>query len=279
MKIINSDQTLQQFIPNTFATVEGETSLFEKLYTFLEQSEQWATDTLTGTTTLLKLAAAETDNRQRLLISKLIVSQALLQAIPSLDLVLTPNGFGIVSTSNIAPASKERVSRLIDSIEQTRDNAIEALLLHLPESEEWLESSQATFFSATLFPTLSLCDKVGIKAHRWQEYIRLREQVIEIETDLAATYFSTEQLESFRHEALTQFAHTDKYVRMVIQTIRMIIIARILDRPVNTQTYYDIVNVLRQNPLKFPEWHASQVASLFEPPKFENKKQSGGFWL
>lgn len=39
--------------------------------------------------------------------------------VPSLDLVLTPNGFGIVSNQNVAPASRDRVARLIASLEKS----------------------------------------------------------------------------------------------------------------------------------------------------------------
>ena len=52
-------------------------------------------------------------------------------AIPSLDLVLTPNGFGIVNTTTIVPASKERIERLQLSIESLRDTVIEQLLHRL----------------------------------------------------------------------------------------------------------------------------------------------------
>ena len=39
-------------------------------------------------------------------------------AIPHLDLVLTDNGFGVVSTQTVAPASAERVNRLIQQVQQ-----------------------------------------------------------------------------------------------------------------------------------------------------------------
>ena len=61
----------------------------------------------------------------------------MLRAVPSLDLVLTPNGFGIVSNQNVAPASRERVSRLIASLETSRDNAIEQLVTYLFRWAEW----------------------------------------------------------------------------------------------------------------------------------------------
>ena len=36
---------------------------------------------------------------------------------------------------------------------------------------------------------------------------------------------------------------------------------------------FDIMNFIRNNPNEFPEWHNSDTAKLFSPPKFENKKK------
>ena len=41
----------------------------------------------------------------------------------------------------------------------------------------------------------------------------------------------------------------------------------------------DIVNYIRLNPEEFPEWHNSDTAKLFSPPKFENKKENKGYWF
>ena len=49
-------------------------------------------------------------------------------AIPHLDLVLTDNGFGVVSNQNVAPASAERVNRLIQQVQQSLDDTIDELL-------------------------------------------------------------------------------------------------------------------------------------------------------
>lgn len=63
-----------------------------------------------------------------------IVNTALYDAIPQLDLVLTNNGFGIVSTSQVAPASQERVERLRRSCELKRDKCFDVLLTALPNN-------------------------------------------------------------------------------------------------------------------------------------------------
>ena len=57
--------------------------------------------------------------------ARIVAFDAFRNAIPHLDLILTPNGFGIVNNSSIAPASKERVERLIASLLSNRDDEIE----------------------------------------------------------------------------------------------------------------------------------------------------------
>jgi hypothetical protein len=47
----------------------------------------------------------------------------------------------------------------------------------------------------------------------------------------------------------------------------------------HVQQYYDVVNIIREHPDEFPDWHSSPVAELYTPPVFENKKKSGGYWF
>ncbi|MBQ7237811.1 MAG: hypothetical protein IJS20_03380 [Bacteroidales bacterium] len=40
-----------------------------------------------------------------------------------------------------------------------------------------------------------------------------------------------------------------------------------------------IVDIIKNNPEEFPEWHASPTAALFAPTNFENKKADKGYWF
>ena len=51
-----------------------------------------------------------------------VYATAAYRALPTLDLVATPNGFGVVSNNNIAPASKERVAALRESLRQYKSD-------------------------------------------------------------------------------------------------------------------------------------------------------------
>ena len=118
----------------------------------------------------------------------------------------TLNGFGVVNTSNLTPASKPRVDRLVSSMLSHRDDCTAALLPELVGASKWLTSSQADFFCATLFPDFAIVDSVGGATgskwgfssqrgqssisletmpsaddnSRWQKYLELRLQVIDL---------------------------------------------------------------------------------------------------
>ena len=51
-----------------------------------------------------------------------VYATAAYNALPTLDIVATPNGFGVVSNQNIAPASKERVAAFRESLRQYKSD-------------------------------------------------------------------------------------------------------------------------------------------------------------
>ena len=145
MKIITSDEQLRMLIPNVLTTVEGEPTLFDKLAPFLESAEDWAKQNFVPEEIFDEIAGTESlglNERLKFPLERMVACHAYMTAIPSLDLVLTPNGFGIVSNQNVAPASRERVEHLITSLESQRDSAIEQLLLRLASRDDWQESEQ-----------------------------------------------------------------------------------------------------------------------------------------
>ena len=142
MMLINNDEQLRQFLPNVLATCEGEVSLFDKLQFHLNNAEQWLAENVTGRDFISTVAGAQADDATRALLCQTIAAHAFHVALPSLDLVLTPTGFGIVSNGNIAPASAERVARLSESLLLLRDTLIDQLLSHLCQNASWRETPQ-----------------------------------------------------------------------------------------------------------------------------------------
>ena len=278
MILITSDDQVRQNIPNVLATVEGEPTLLEKLHPFIEQAEGWLAENFTSSEILLAIAGEEgTQLREQC--TRVVITEAFRAAIPSLDVILTPNGFGIVNNTNVVPASRERVERLILSLETSRDEQLIALLRLLPAHEAWLATKQAAYFSSTLFPNISMCREIGIREHLWLEYQALVPQLQNIERVLAETYFSEAQMQVFRQVAMEWSPATLPIVRSVIINIRQLILLLLTKHNLHVQQYYDVVNIIRQHPDEFPEWHSSPTAELYSPAVFENKKKSGGYWF
>lgn len=278
MRLITNESELRDYIPNAFTTVKGETTLLKKLAPFLESGELWLKQYITGEAMMTLICGRPSTDTMRSIATHIVVNEAMRQAVPSLDLVLTPNGFGIVSNSNIAPASKERVERLIASLEDTRDDYVEQLIKLMGCEEAWQGSPQYRFYTSTLFPNLDLAVLCGFNEHRWRNYRALRNQVQLMENMMAEEYISHEQMMKLR-EIQVKGSYTTMQL-VVISTLRNIIINKINGKNIPHQMILrDIVNTFRKHPEEFPEWHASSIAALFNPPVFENKKENRGYWF
>lgn len=276
-KLITNDDTLRQYLPNVFATVKGEVSLFDKVKVDINLAENWVIETFVSTNTFNTICGYAEDNPIKIITAKLIATEALSWAISSLDLVLTPNGFGVVSTQNIAPASKERVNRLIGSLADYRDECIGNILPALGGESQWLTSSQALFFGETLFPDLAITDQVKGTGSKWERYLALRPKILDIEASLAEEFFSPELMVRLRNEVLRK-THTADLAR-VINAIRGQVVDLLNGGLIRMRDMIDVVNHIRCYPDLFPEWHASETAKLFSPPIFTNLKTNKGYWF
>ena len=276
-KLINNDDTLRHYLPNVFATVKGEVSLFDKVKVDIDLAENWVIETFVSSKTFNTICGYVEDNPIKIITAKLIASEALRRAIPSLDLVLTPNGFGVVSNQNIAPASKERVDRLIGSLADYRDDCIANLLPLLSRESDWLGSVQASFFGVTMFPDLAITDQVKGTGSKWERYLSLRPNILDIEASLAEEFFSPELMARLRNEVLRK-THTADLAR-VINAIRGQVVDLLNGGSIRIRDMIDVVNHIRCYPDLFPEWHASETAKLFSPPIFKNKKESRGYFF
>lgn len=278
MKLITTDAQLRAHIPNIIASVKGETPFIERVAHFLDLAEDWVRTTFTSESTFNTICGYTDSNEIKIICSRLVVADALRRAIPSLDIVLTPNGFGVVSTQNLAPASKPRVDRLVGSMLAHRDDCIAALLPELVGASKWLTSPQADFFGSTLFPDLGIVDAVGsIQGSRWEKYLELRPQVIDLEASLAEEWLSPELLSALRSQNLRGDLTEKRNV--IVRQVKAQILGYLKSGSFNSRRLADIVNYIRLNEESFKEWHRSETAKLFAPPVFRNEKKSKGYWF
>lgn len=278
MKLITTDAQLRAHIPNIIASVKVETPFIERLSHFLDLAEDWVRTTFTSESTFNTICGYTDSNEIKIICSRLVVADALRRAIPSLDIVLTPNGFGVVSTQNLAPASKPRVDRLVGSMLAHRDDCIAALLPELVGASKWLTSKQANLFGSTLFPDLGIVDAVGgATGSKWDKYLELRPQVIDLEAELAEEWLSPELLSALRSENLRGDLTEQRSV--IVRQVKAQILGYLKSGSFSSRRLADIVNRIRENEEDFPEWHQSETAKLFAPPVFRNEKKAKGYWF
>ena len=285
--LIPDNNVLLQFVPNVLKSVQGESLLFDKIAPHLEVAEAWLTTTFLSEAVLTELlSVSENANNKLLHYARMaVVAEAMLHAVPQLDLVLTPNGFGVVSNTNIAPASKERVERLLLSLERMRDDTTSVLLPLLTQETAWATSAPCLFFEQTLYPWLDLPRKLGSTEHAWLHYQELHSKLIAIEERLAHDFFSCELLNVLRkanlHNTWENTASAPHY-RSAWQHIFAIVLFMLREEEANPPfaSCIEVVNSLRNAPdAVFHEWKNSEVAKLFENHGYKNLKKNGGFWF
>ena len=281
--LINDNKTLRKYVPNTLKAVAGELSLFDKVQYHLLQVEQWLTDTFVSSDTMSRIRTYS-DSTPLLHYCRIITAaEAMLHAVPQLYLILTPNGFGIVSNQNVITASKERIERLLLSLEKQRDDALAVILTMLPDAHHWTASEQFNYFAVTMFPTVDIVHQLGFADHIWLRYQDTRAKFLTIEHRLETEFFSPELMDMLRTaNALNKWdmtLDTAQYKRMYqrISAIEFSIL-RIGEYPI--PSIIDIVNSIRlAKGNVFAEWKQSDTAKLFEDHGYKNKKQAGGYFF
>lgn len=276
-RLVTSDAQLRRHLPNIIAAVKGETPFIQRIALFLSLAEEWVISTFTGD----KVFSAVADGDMPQLfdpLANLVVADALRRAIPALDIVLTPNGFAVVNTSNLAPASTQRVDRLVASMLAHRDDCIAAILRALPSAHGWLETEQGAYFAATLFPDLRVVDAVEVAAgSKWEKYLELHSRIVDVEGSLAEEWFSPELMAALRQENVRGSLSANR--RSIAELIKAQVINSLRDGKLYSRRLVEIVNRIRIYDDDFPEWHRSDTALIFSPPVFRNKKNSAGYFF
>ena len=284
--IIGSLEILTAILPNIMKPVKGETTIYEKLQPYMEAAEKWIAETFTSSAIFDDIAQEEDGNPLKSQVQRLVAYEAYLNAIPAMDLILTPNGFGIVSNQNVVPASKERIERLLTTITENRDDAITALLHSLVAVNGWTDTEQGKYFASTLFCDLTIARMIYRKEEyksNWDWYLYLRNKLLLIENEIAENWISPELMAALRAE--NQSDTLTDYRRFIVETLQAVemrclkVDDSLQQIKLEIQPLRILVNSIKNSPEDAPEWHNSETAELFNPPVFENKKEDKGYWF
>lgn len=273
MKIISDDKTLRAFIPNVFSTIDGELSLFDKLTPFLNIAETWFTKNILGES-LRDEIAANSQHCMYVNVAMAITNKAFALAVPSLDVVLTPNGFGVVGNKTLVPASKERVERLIVSLQTLEAYCTCAILNEARNSDGWRNSPQCHWLAESIIQDMRILPAENLN---WDAFIELRNKAYAWEKEIANAWISVPLMNRLRNcEATATYSNEEKEL---VKIVKSITVSAIKNNCLNRKLLEDTVTYIRASPVLFPEWPTSPTAKLFSDYSFKNKKDSSGYFF
>ena len=287
------DLNTSTLLPNYITPAKGEKSLYDKIKIHLANTAEWIY------TTFIDRSVANGENREEFVdvFQPLLIAESLRRALPSLDLVLTPNGFAVTSTSNLTPASAQRVAALRDELIDIRDLAIRRWLVdaRMPEAAN---TAQSEFFSKSLFCDFNIIDLVGeslgesLPRSAWERFLALRQRALEVQTQIESLYIGPDLMRELCLKNY-QIRYSDediesrtKFIISPLGQVASKLIQIISNAIVNKNMLFDqrwalveIVDFIRKHPEDFEIWHNSPIAEIFNPPIFHNEKKSAGFFF
>lgn len=254
-----NDKFIKECIPNILLEVEGETLLSEKLAPWIESAKDWLESQYLGTDDYL----SEDDNYRALLI---IVWKAFSDALPSLDIVITPTGFGVVNTESIAPASKERIERLQDSLNHKIDGELQILVEFIHRYPEWRESERGKYFCATFLSHIRDWRRMA-----FDSYDEMRTEAMHVEALMEEQCFGHDLMTRLRDEFNSRKPHT---IHLLADPVRAAVIDVVyrFDKPLIPTIWHKcrpIIEMLKRYPEYYDIWK-KEMGEKFHPEPFKN---------
>ncbi len=269
-----TNERIRALIPNVIHEAKGEMSLCDKLKPWLEDSEAWIRDNFLGEMEIPESIFS--------LVERIVVNKAFCEAIPSLDLSLTPAGFSVINTDGRAPASKERVERLIVTLTSTVEDALYRLVVSLHNFEEWRTSEIGKWWLATFIPNLNEVPRFRGQSDLLTAYRTMRSHALRFEQEIEELYLGS-VLGSLRDR---QYIHSDlsTLITMIRQAEIRYIGFHMRDQKAKCPDEHEVWHLVRpiMERLKyFPELHQqwqAEMGSRFNPEPYKNDIK-GGFYF
>ncbi len=201
------------------------------------------------------------------------------RAMPHLDLVLTPTGFGVVSNQNVAPASRERVATLAERLR--RDKSIERdLLIFELLKTSWTATPQAAALINSLLWCPMMCRRSGVTLEGKQVYHEEQEQLWPRIAE--AEHIIAESISPELYTALIKRQYSggeeDRLYTLLQEKCRRIIATILYGGKIRLQMT-DLLDTVRKNRDLLPEYGSSSTAAAHDFAPYENQKKDGTFFF
>ena len=213
------------------------------------------------------------------LLEAYVYKNAAAESIPSLDLILTDSGFAVVSNQNLAPASRERVAALLNSLRRQASDARDLLLLDLCKTK-WVSSQQCTLVRSTLLwcPMLARRYGIAINENDPQGDFLLHLPTIEQASEMATNIIG-QPLMDFLISHQDEYSEKPAYV-LVRESTRKYMSAVVQQnkRAAEAQRQY-ILKKIELLADELPEYKKSSTYRAAQAKNYENKQEDPTFFF
>lgn len=205
-----------------------------------------------------------------------VCTKALWLAVPHLDLVLTPTGFGVVSNQNVAPASAERVANLRNELFYASHSAFDRMLDYGRALVNWCATPRGSELFRSLFWRADHVRFFGMVTQSRDE-LAVRMTDIEIASEALKRAYSPEQYDALLAIEARDCA-TEAQAR-VITLSRFATVAWLQDRRRFAALRDDILRIIESSPADFAAYMNSSAYTANHSTPYENKQEDSCFFF
>jgi stage V sporulation protein SpoVS len=222
--------------------------------------------------------AVEAGNDQALIqtVKRLACTKAFLHEMRGLDLVLTPTGFGVVSTQDTAPASKQRVDALEGQLRRSERLLVGTLLDLLFRVTGWSKQPQRQWHVQTLFFCLQQLEQwAGISHPKPEDWD------VNIPNILTADAYLRRHIgNAYMDELIDQLtSHSLTSCNVTVVTLCQQYIGASVaqDARLKNEVYMRLINRLEADLSLYPKYASSEAYRLNHFKPYENHAEDSAF--
>ena len=271
--------TINQFI-EAVPTVNSEID-FADLRTYIKSGELWLKNNVLGATLFARVEAfqepQEPDATLQELCINVIANHAYWDAIPFLDLVHTPSGFGVINNNQKAPASKERVERLRLQCLTRRDNEVENLIRFLEENavyhDDWEGSPVYSLITDCLIRSASELRNFASWEGERNAFLLLKPKLVHFTMNVLNPVFSRDLIEMLIEKQRDNDLSADE---LQVVTLLKHALGCLIDENKNIagQIATDALRFIDENIASFTTYTSSKEYAARQTAGYENELES-----
>lgn len=243
--------------------------LLEAVMPFIETAQDVALETITGDVGE-KALVEEGNERIKSSYVAMVCAKGFRSALRELDLVITPTGFGVVSTETLSPASKDRVNALKEHLDEISLGHEARLVDALRKVEGWGNTEQAAIAIPTVMTAWAWLYKYGFSQPEWleaQEHVRRADTKLRA---LVGDHMVDEALEALR-------TNNGKFATLLAEMERYSLY-HVSGAPIQRKEQERrLLRIVESDSALYKSYHESEQYKARHEDRFKNTKDSAAF--